>query len=167
MTIVILCCQVLTPVHESQFDVTDRKQKGMLCTLREGVRLACVFKEWVNNCWWGWQNRTALEKCTHQYEDTQGTIKNTSTFDNEDSVLKALVLLIVLCVSWYRRVHFSRLLCFVCVLSFSPFIYAHWERMLDFSAFCPPPPHVSEAWQCSIKTALHKGKKSLWTLQIK
>ena len=21
--------------------------------------------EWVNNCWWGWQNRTAPEKCTH------------------------------------------------------------------------------------------------------
>ena len=25
--------------------------------------------EWTN-CWWGWQNRTALEKCTHLYDDT-------------------------------------------------------------------------------------------------
>ena len=27
-------------------------------------------KQWVNNCWWSWQNRTALEKCTHLYDDT-------------------------------------------------------------------------------------------------
>ena len=33
-------------------------------------------KEWVSNCWWGWQNRTALEKCTNLYNETQGTIKH-------------------------------------------------------------------------------------------
>ena len=33
-------------------------------------------KEWVNNCWWGWQNRTDLGKCTHLYDETQGTIKH-------------------------------------------------------------------------------------------
>ena len=27
------------------------------------------------------QNRTAPEKCTHLYDDTQGTIKHTSVFD--------------------------------------------------------------------------------------
>ena len=31
------------------------------------------------------QNRTALEKCTHLYDDTQGTIKNTSAFDTWSS----------------------------------------------------------------------------------
>ena len=31
---------------------------------------------WVNNCWWGWQNRTGLEKCTHLYSNAQGTIKH-------------------------------------------------------------------------------------------
>ena len=30
----------------------------------------CNQKEWVNNCWWGWQNRTALEKC-HVYEKNE------------------------------------------------------------------------------------------------
>ena len=29
-----------------------------------------LIKEWVNNCWWDWQNRTALEKCSHLYDDT-------------------------------------------------------------------------------------------------
>ena len=24
----------------------------------------------MNNCWWGWQNRTAREKCTHLYNNT-------------------------------------------------------------------------------------------------
>ena len=33
-------------------------------------------KEWMNNCWWGWQNRTALAKCTQLFDDTQGTIKD-------------------------------------------------------------------------------------------
>ena len=33
-------------------------------------------KEWVNNCWWGWQNRIALEKCTHLYDEIQRTIKH-------------------------------------------------------------------------------------------
>ena len=28
-------------------------------------------EEWVNNCWWGWQNRTAPEKLTHLREDTK------------------------------------------------------------------------------------------------
>ena len=28
--------------------------------------------EWVNNCWWGWQNRTDLGICTHQCDGTQG-----------------------------------------------------------------------------------------------
>ena len=27
-------------------------------------------EEWVNNSWWGWRNITALEKCTHLYDDT-------------------------------------------------------------------------------------------------
>ena len=31
--------------------------------------------EWVNTCWWGWQNTTVLEKCTQLYDVTQGTIK--------------------------------------------------------------------------------------------
>ena len=30
-------------------------------------------------------HRTALEKCTHLCDDTQGTIKNTSAFDTESS----------------------------------------------------------------------------------
>ena len=29
-----------------------------------------IFKEWVNNCWWGWQNRTVLKKCIHLYDKT-------------------------------------------------------------------------------------------------
>ena len=29
-------------------------------------------EEWVNNCWWGWQNRTDLGKCTRQCDETQG-----------------------------------------------------------------------------------------------
>ena len=29
--------------------------------------------------------KTALEKCTRLYDDTQGTIKNTSAFDTESS----------------------------------------------------------------------------------
>ena len=28
--------------------------------------------KWVNNCWWGWQNRRDLGKCTHQCDETQG-----------------------------------------------------------------------------------------------
>ena len=32
------------------------------------------YKEWVNNCWWGWQNRTVLEKWTYLYDNAQGTI---------------------------------------------------------------------------------------------
>ena len=35
-----------------------------------------ICKEWVNNCWWSWQNRTTLEKCTHLYNETQETIKH-------------------------------------------------------------------------------------------
>jgi len=31
-----------------------------------------VSEEWVNNSWWGWQNRTELGKCTHQCDETQG-----------------------------------------------------------------------------------------------
>ena len=31
------------------------------------------------------QTRTALEKCTDLYDDTQGAIKNTSAFDTEPS----------------------------------------------------------------------------------
>ena len=31
-------------------------------------------------------NRTALEKCTHLYDDTQRTIKNTSAFDTWSGV---------------------------------------------------------------------------------
>ena len=27
-----------------------------------------IYREWVNNCWWGWQNRTDLGKCTHLYD---------------------------------------------------------------------------------------------------
>ena len=34
------------------------------------------FKEWVNNCWWGWQNRTDLGKCTHLYDGIRGTVKH-------------------------------------------------------------------------------------------
>ena len=34
------------------------------------IRRTVELKEWVTNCWWGWQNRTALEKCTHLYGDT-------------------------------------------------------------------------------------------------
>ena len=41
--------------------------------------------KWVNNCWWGWQNRTALEKWPHLYSDTQEAIKNTSAFDTWSS----------------------------------------------------------------------------------
>ena len=30
----------------------------------------------MNKRWWGRQNRTALKKCTHLYDDTQGTISH-------------------------------------------------------------------------------------------
>ena len=33
-------------------------------------------KEWVNNCWWGWQNKTDLGRCTHLYKEIQGTVKH-------------------------------------------------------------------------------------------
>ena len=30
-----------------------------------------VSRERVNNCWWGWQNRTDLGKCTRLYDETR------------------------------------------------------------------------------------------------
>ena len=55
-----------------------------------------IFREWVKNCWWGWQNRTALEKCTHLYEEIQ---KNDEDFR---------LCLIVPCISSYKLIHFPR-----------------------------------------------------------
>ena len=46
------------------------------CWVFFGVVGFFVSKEWVNNCWWGWQNRTDLGKCTHLYGKTQGKIKH-------------------------------------------------------------------------------------------
>ena len=75
--------------------------------------------QWVNNYWWGWQNRTDLGKSTHLYNETQG---NTNASDRKLSssgerrrhffiyfffLSKALVSLFP-CVSSYRRVHFPR-----------------------------------------------------------
>ena len=37
------------------------------------VSLTFLLK-WVNNCWWGWQNRIDLGKCTHQYDEKRGII---------------------------------------------------------------------------------------------
>ena len=37
------------------------------------VSLTFLLK-WVNNCWWSWQNRIDLGKCTHQYDEKQGII---------------------------------------------------------------------------------------------
>ena len=51
--------------------------------------------------------KTALEKCIHLYDDTQGTIKHKRF---RDSLRR--VYLIVHCVSSYRWVHFSRAVLF-------------------------------------------------------
>ena len=56
-------------------------------------------RDWVNNCWWGWQNRTDLGKCTHLYDETQAL----STENCLHQVLSQNCLcFIVPCVSSYR-----------------------------------------------------------------
>ena len=57
------------------FSLTELYLKG-LRVFTHFVNPMQVSREWVNNCWLGWQNTTALEKCTHLYEQTQGTIKH-------------------------------------------------------------------------------------------
>ena len=50
---------------------------GILWKLCVAMTLGDIIrKEWVNNCWWGWQNRTTLEKCPHLYNETQETMKH-------------------------------------------------------------------------------------------
>ena len=38
------------------------------CKADHCCHLPSLSKEWAYSCWWGWQNRTALEKCTHLYD---------------------------------------------------------------------------------------------------
>ena len=70
-------------------------------------------KEWVNNWWWGWQNRTNLEKCTYLYDDIQGKIKHKINFlciflHRTKTLCRKRLCLTVPCMSSYRWVHFSR-----------------------------------------------------------
>ena len=97
------CSPALTPCGaKSKQTKRQRKTKQQRQQQKKTKKM-----EWANNCWWGSQNRTAVEKWTHLYSDTQETIKNTRAFDPE-CVSKVLVFLIVSCVSSHRQVHFSR-----------------------------------------------------------
>ena len=58
---------------------------------------------WVNNCWWGWQNRTDPRKCTHLYDETQGTVKHKRirqkiVFVNCKKIDNKIYLCIYLCI---------------------------------------------------------------------
>ena len=45
------------------------------CTSGQWVWGKGFWQKWVNNCWWGRQNRTDPGKCTYLYDKTQGTVK--------------------------------------------------------------------------------------------
>ena len=76
--------------------------------------------EWVNNCWWGWQNRTDLGKCTHHCDKTQGnnSTRALSTIfffflhPKKTTFVKRAGVLLFPCFLSQRWVHFPRsLLC--------------------------------------------------------
>ena len=47
-------------------------RQSLACAVWSTEEQTCIIGR-MNNCWWGWQNRTALEKCTHLYD---GIIKH-------------------------------------------------------------------------------------------
>ena len=56
-----------SPVHLSKATETS------LDVAKTEIGLHTLSEEWINNCWWSWQNRTGLGKCTHQCDETQGS----------------------------------------------------------------------------------------------
>ena len=46
----------------ARFVVTLVTKRAVVMTKRAATNTHYSL-EWVNNCWWGWQNRTAAEKC--------------------------------------------------------------------------------------------------------
>ena len=89
-----------------------------------------VLHKWVNNCWWGWQNRRDLGKCTHQCDETQGN-NSVQAISTKKCLLQlflvcpllCFLLFVVVCLSsCTRRRKFAES---ACALLF-PCVSSHW-----------------------------------------
>ena len=110
-------------------------------------------KYFSNNCWWGWQNRTDLVKCTHQYDKKQGNSNTRALSTNcllhvqEDKQQKTQLQQKTNCLSsctWRR--HFVESACVLLFPCFSSYWWVHFPRSVlntflvhQLMAGCAPP----------------------------
>ena len=85
---------VFLAASQQHSDVVQHEDQKQKCNSSSDLSLSLSLSLYIwnekNNCWWGWQNRTALEKHKEQ--------SNTSAFDSLHQVKKVLVFNCSLCV---------------------------------------------------------------------